>query len=121
MSRQPTSVAMGEPYSGSHAIVIGGSMAGLCAARALAGHVGRVTIVERDRLPTDPGERKGLPQARHVHILLAQGQRVLEQLFPGLTAELTEHGALLLDWTAESMTRFATGWGLRKPSNLRTL
>ena len=30
----------------SHALVIGGSMAGMCAARVLADHVERVTILE---------------------------------------------------------------------------
>lgn len=35
--------------SGMHALVIGGSMAGLLAARVLANHFDRVTIVERDR------------------------------------------------------------------------
>ncbi|HXF61298.1 MAG TPA: hypothetical protein VNK95_06760, partial [Caldilineaceae bacterium] len=114
-------MASHEPHANGHAVIIGGSMAGLCAARVLAGHVNRVTIVERDHLPAEPSERKGVPHARHVHVLLAQGQRVLEQLFPGLTGELAGHGALIMDWTAECMTRYATGWGRRMPSNLRTL
>ena len=75
--------------SGMHAVVIGGSIAGLLAARVLLNHFDRVTIVERDRLPEQPVPRQGVPQANHVHVLLTQGQRILAQLFPGIEAELT--------------------------------
>lgn len=63
------------PYAGSHAVVLGGSLAGLCAAAALAPHVDRVTLVERDRYPEEPRWRRGVPQARHTHNLLGAGQR----------------------------------------------
>ena len=36
---------------GNHALVVGGSMAGMLAARVLAYHFERVTILERDRFP----------------------------------------------------------------------
>lgn len=76
--------------SGTHALVIGGSISGLLAARVLLNHFDRVTIVERDRLPKQPSTRRqGVPQASHVHVLLTQGQRILAQLFPGIEAELT--------------------------------
>lgn len=78
---------------GREAIVIGASMGGLLAARALADHYERVTVIERDAFP-EPGEpRKGTPQARHAHGLLARGREALEQLFPGLTDELVAQGA----------------------------
>ena len=67
---------------GGHAIVIGASMGGLMAARAFAEHYGTVTIVERDELPASPQPRKGVPQGKHAHGLLAKGREVLEQLFP---------------------------------------
>src|SRR5690348_8426357 len=54
--------------SNHQAIVIGGSMAGLLVARVLADVFERVTIVERDRFPAGPEPRKGLPQARHIHV-----------------------------------------------------
>ncbi|MBY0514840.1 MAG: hypothetical protein K2P78_13115, partial [Gemmataceae bacterium] len=76
-----------------HAVVIGGSMAGLLAARAAANHFDRVTVLERDRLPDGPEARKGTPQARHIHVLLTAGRRALEGLFPGLMAELVAAGA----------------------------
>ena len=48
-------------YGGGHALVVGGSMAGLLAARVLADHFERVTIVERDGFPDGPAFRKGVP------------------------------------------------------------
>jgi 2-polyprenyl-6-methoxyphenol hydroxylase-like FAD-dependent oxidoreductase len=84
------------------AIVIGGSIAGLVAARVLADHVDQVVLIERDRYPDTPIGRKGAPQARHVHQVLLQGKKILEQLFPGLNAELLSHGALEADFVAET-------------------
>ncbi len=61
--------------SNSRAVVVGGSVAGLLAARVLADHFDRVTLVERDALPeTAPGVRRHLPQAGHQHILRVCGQ-----------------------------------------------
>src|SRR5262249_49154621 len=59
-----------------HAVVIGGSMAGLLAARVLARHFECVTVLERDHFPAAPAPRKGTPQARHAHVLLGRGQRI---------------------------------------------
>ena len=75
-----------------HAVVLGASMGGLLAARALAPHFSRVTLIERDELPTEPVNRKGVPQGRHSHALLAKGAEVLESLFPGLPQELIDLG-----------------------------
>lgn len=67
-----------------HAIVIGASMAGLLAARVLSDHFERVTVVERDRFPESEQARKGVPQGRHIHILLNKGASILADLFPDL-------------------------------------
>ncbi|MBV8591451.1 MAG: hypothetical protein JO212_15565, partial [Acetobacteraceae bacterium] len=75
------------------AIVIGGSVAGLLAARVLSDIFREVVIFERDHFPDGPVHRKGVPQSRHVHVLLARGLEVLEELFPGLSEELIELGA----------------------------
>ena len=80
-----------------HAIVLGGSMAGLLTARILADHFKQVTIIERDQLPTDNTIRKGVPQAKHLHILLAKGDEIITGLFPGLGEELDEIGANLVN------------------------
>ncbi len=49
---------------GQHAIVIGGSMGGLLAARVLSTHFASVTLVERDKMHDRPESRKGQPQTR---------------------------------------------------------
>ena len=79
-----------------HAIVIGGGMAGLLAARVLSEHFERVTILERDPLLDDAEPRKGVPQGRHVHVILAGGAAVLRAYFPDLFAELVQDGAVPL-------------------------
>jgi len=79
---------------GSHAIVIGASMSGLLAGRALAEYYDKVTLVDRDATPLDCEPRKGVPQGRHTHGLLARGREVLEQLFPGFTDEIVAQGAV---------------------------
>ncbi|MEV6547235.1 FAD-dependent monooxygenase [Streptomyces sp. NPDC051597] len=78
---------------GRHAVVIGGSLAGLLAAQVLAEHAERVTIVERDRLPDGPKARGGVPQSRHTHVLIPGGQRAYDTLLPGFCEELMAHGA----------------------------
>ena len=75
----------------------------MLAARALADHYDEVTTVERDRLPEGYEPRKGVPQGRHAHGLLARGREVLEQLFPGFTDELLAQGALTGDIVNEGL------------------
>lgn len=83
----------------NHAVVIGGSIAGLLAGRVLANHFRRVTIIERDFFPPQPAPRPGLPQSRSLHVLLKRGQIILEEFFPGLAEELTAAGAPSIDGT----------------------
>ena len=78
---------------GEHAVVIGASVAGLLAARALSDVYERVTIVERDRLPPVGEGRKAVPQGRHAHVMLASGLAAIEELLPGVTQELLAAGA----------------------------
>ncbi len=86
-------------------------MAGLLTARVLADTFTRVTLFERDELPDGPEFRKGVPQARHAHALLNSGRLVLEEFFPGITAELNAQGAPL------GSGRFFTGGGyLKRPA-----
>lgn len=103
-----------------HAIVIGGSMAGLCAARILTDHFARVTVIDRDRFPKRPEQRKGTPQTRHAHILLARGQCALARLFPDLDTELAAAGAPLVDWAADCLSVLPSGPAQRYRSHLIT-
>lgn len=93
--------------AGAHAVVIGASMGGLLAARALIGPYDRVTLVDRDTLPTGPENRKGVPQGRHVHALLARAAELLDAMFPGFLAEMDAAGVpVVRDW---AQTSFAVG------------
>jgi 2-polyprenyl-6-methoxyphenol hydroxylase-like FAD-dependent oxidoreductase len=80
-----------------HAVVIGGSMAGLLAARVLSDHCQHVTIVDRDTLQASREARRGVPQGRNTHALLASGHKVLDTLFSGITKELIAAGAVTGD------------------------
>jgi 2-polyprenyl-6-methoxyphenol hydroxylase-like FAD-dependent oxidoreductase len=82
---------------GGHAVVLGASMGGLLAARVLADRYDRVTVVERDLLPVDPLNRRGVPQGRLIHALAARGTQVLDELFPGFVDELVANGAGIWD------------------------
>ncbi len=88
--------------SARRAVVVGASMGGLLAARVLANHFQEVMVVDRDPLPVDPAHRRGVPQGRHAHVLLARGGEVLEELFPGLTDEVVARGGLSGDLTRVS-------------------
>lgn len=105
----------------SHAIVIGGSMAGLLACRVLSDYFDHVTLIERDRFPEEPAPRKGVPQSYHLHTLLMQGLIILEELFPGLQDELIAAGASLLDVGEDMAWLSPAGWEVRFPSNIKTL
>jgi 2-polyprenyl-6-methoxyphenol hydroxylase-like FAD-dependent oxidoreductase len=83
-----------KPLAEQHAIVIGGSMAGLLAARVLADYVDLVTVIDRDSFPALATHRSGVPQSHHAHALLGRGQLILTQLFPGLLDDLRADGAL---------------------------
>jgi 2-polyprenyl-6-methoxyphenol hydroxylase-like FAD-dependent oxidoreductase len=85
------------PVLGERAIVLGASMGGLLAARVLADYFRTVTVVERDQLPDDPANRRGVPQGRHVHALLPRGAQIMAELFPGILDELVAGGAPVWD------------------------
>jgi 2-polyprenyl-6-methoxyphenol hydroxylase-like FAD-dependent oxidoreductase len=75
-----------------HAVVLGAGIGGLLATRALADFHDRVTVLERDELAAEVGQRKGIPQGQHFHTLLRRGGMVLDELFPGLSEELIDAG-----------------------------
>jgi 2-polyprenyl-6-methoxyphenol hydroxylase-like FAD-dependent oxidoreductase len=90
------------------AVVLGGSIAGLMAARVLSEHAERVLIVERDdldaldrtdeQIAADPvgavGPRPGVPQGSQVHALLPSGLNQLGRWFPGFVEEALAAGAV---------------------------
>jgi 2-polyprenyl-6-methoxyphenol hydroxylase-like FAD-dependent oxidoreductase len=83
--------------SSGRAVIIGASIGGLLAARALSDTFDRVTVLDRDHLPDGPAARRGVPQGRHLHGLLASGTAILEELFPGFTGDMISRGAVRID------------------------
>lgn len=81
----------------THAVVLGAGMAGLLTARVLSDFYDQVTVVERDRLPDIPIQRKGIPQGRHLHSFLSRGCQLLDQFLPGILDELVDAGANVVD------------------------
>ncbi|MYW93960.1 FAD-dependent oxidoreductase [Amycolatopsis rubida] len=80
-----------ETRNRDRAVVLGGSMAGLLAARVLSESFADVLVLDRDDVG-GTAARRGVPQGRHVHGLLARGQQILEELFPGFTREMVGAG-----------------------------
>ena len=94
---------------GNHAVVLGASMAGLLAARSLADFFDTVTVVERDPLADTDAVRRGVPQGRHIHALLARGAQVIEEFFPGFLDELVLDGAQYFDGRDLSRLYYSLG------------
>lgn len=105
----------------NEAIVIGASMAGLLAARVLADEYRRVTILERDSLPAGRDHRRGVPQDKHTHGLLASGRESLESLFPGIGDELVATGAIAGDILGDTIWFMERGCHCKTTSGLRGL
>lgn len=99
-------------YTPRRAVVLGASMAGLLTARVLSNHFDQVTIVERDPVHDRPEARKGQPQTRHLHGLLASGLDIMTRYYPDLPDALAVGGALVTDMT-EHMQWYTYG-GYRK-------
>src|SRR5262245_40188683 len=102
---------MNRSGAGEHAVVLGGSMAGMLAARVLAASFSRVTVVERDQYPRGPLGRRGVPQSHHLHVLLMRGLAILQELFPGIREELLAQGAISIDTAADLKWLTPGGWG----------
>ncbi|MES9542840.1 FAD-dependent oxidoreductase [Actinomadura sp. NPDC000600] len=100
----------------THAVVLGGSVAGMLAAAALARHLDAVTVVERDVLPGGPDHRRGLPQARHAHLLWSGGARVIDKLLPGTMERLYRAGARKISMYQDMVSLTSHGWQHRFPT-----
>lgn len=81
------------------AVVLGGSFAGLLAARVLSDHAEEVIIIEPGHRPAGQ-EFPGQAHHQQLHALLATGHTEMERWLPGITDELVAHGARLGTGTA---------------------
>jgi flavin-dependent dehydrogenase len=105
--------------TGEHAVVIGASIAGLCAARVLSDFYDRVTLFDRDTLPDTPANRAAVPQGRHVHLLMARGAQEFEALFPGLLDDMVAAGVPILENRPDCIHFGAAGHVLGTKHRLR--
>jgi 2-polyprenyl-6-methoxyphenol hydroxylase-like FAD-dependent oxidoreductase len=106
--------------TGRRAVVIGGSLAGLCAGRVLSDHFDSVVVIDRDAYPAEPEDRAGVPQGRHVHALLARGRREFNRLFPAFDERMLAGGALEVDFPWEFAVLRPYGWAERERSGIPT-
>jgi 2-polyprenyl-6-methoxyphenol hydroxylase-like FAD-dependent oxidoreductase len=108
-----------------HVVVIGGGIGGLLAAHALTDRFDRVTVLERHRYPREtnspaPPARRGVPQSRCLHLLLAAGAAAFDELVPGWRPALVALGAVPFDASADAAMYLPAGWLPRTPSGITT-
>jgi hypothetical protein len=103
---------------GDRLVVVGGSIAGLLAARVLSDHFAEVTIVERGGLPDNSGPRRGVPRSVHLHGLTLVGRLALDQIYgdDSFTAAMRDVGAVYLDFYKHPAVLLPEGW--LQPSRL---
>lgn len=97
------------------AVVLGGGFTGMLAAAALSEHAD-VIVVERERLPRTPARPTDLPQARHAHLLAADGARLVDALLPGSVDGWLAEGARRVPVPAELAGCSPQGWLGRRRS-----
>lgn len=95
---------------GKRAVVIGAGMGGLMAAGVLARYFAEVTVLDKDTLPTSPEPRMDVPQGAHAHVLLLQGRRNIEKIFPGFLSDAVDGGAIISRLGLEIHSRDWLGW-----------
>ncbi|MBW8738748.1 MAG: FAD-dependent monooxygenase [Streptomyces turgidiscabies] len=107
---------LSSPAATTSAVVLGAGITGMLAATVLARHVDRVTVFDRDRLPQGPEQRRGVPQARHSHMLWSGGAQVIESLLPGVGDRLLAAGAHRIALPEQLVSLTAFGWQHRFPA-----
>jgi flavin-dependent dehydrogenase len=110
---------LGVTKNGFTAVVIGGSVSGLLAARALSESFERVTIVERDELPDGPCHHQGVPQVKQFHVTLSLGLQKMAEFFPGIDQELRSEGCPVVDEARDFADAGSEGWLVRTESDSR--
>ncbi|MGW4275870.1 NAD(P)/FAD-dependent oxidoreductase [Streptomyces seoulensis] len=107
--------AASRPGGARRAVVVGAGLAGLLSAAALAPAVDEVIVLDRDELPAGPEHRKGLPQGRHAHLLMAGGLAAMERVLPGagLRRRLLAAGAREISLGSGMLALSPEGWHRR--------
>ena len=112
---------------GDTALIIGGGVAGMLAARVAADFFRRVVVCEKDAIADDARPRRGVPQGPHIHGPLLGTIQILSELFSGLRPALTASGAVTVN-TGTGIRTFVGGrwtpqrdFGLSFPMQTRGL
>ena len=100
-------------FLGKKAVVIGGSIAGLLAARILSDFFEEVFIIEKDQKNEKDLTRTGVPQGSHGHALLKSGEEILSELFPGIVEELIADGSVKSDFTSKMAWNHHGSWKMK--------
>ncbi|MFK0047841.1 NAD(P)/FAD-dependent oxidoreductase [Streptomyces sp. NPDC090741] len=109
---------MTAPHSSTRRVlVLGGGLAGTLAAAALAPHCDETILIERHMLPATPQPRRGLPQARHAHMLWSGGAKAIEALVPGTTSRWLSGGAHRIPLPTGMVSLSPGGWFRRWPES----
>jgi 2-polyprenyl-6-methoxyphenol hydroxylase-like FAD-dependent oxidoreductase len=85
----------------TRAVVLGGSISGLFAARVLSDAYAEVIVVDRDTLIGVDAPRRSRPQGRHINAMHVRGRLVMEELYPGITDELMADGCPSGDFSGD--------------------
>ena len=99
-------------------VVLGASFSGLVTAKVLSEFYEQVVIIEKGADVTSPKSRSVVPQMGQHHILLAEGRRILESIFPGIDNELDSYGSELIDYTLDGKLFTEYGQCPRFKSNI---
>ena len=101
----------------THAVVIGGGIAGLATAKVLSDYYRDVTVLEKDTSLGSESPRSGAAQGAHLHILLQRGLELLSVLFPGIKSELED--CPVIDWAQDTFWENAYGQFPRYASEIK--
>ena len=96
------------------AVVVGGSIAGIAAAKVLSETFERVIVLEKDDPHRRREGRSGAAQGWHLHHLLTAGRIELERIFPGIIDDMVAEGAFDVDMAAQYRIRLGGSW--KKPA-----
>lgn len=95
------------------AVVIGGSIGGIAAAKVLTETFDSVIVLEKDGPHSRREGRPGAAQGWHLHHLLTAGQIELDRIFPGIVDDMVTEGAFKVDMAAQYRIRLGGEW--KKP------
>ncbi|AWN73227.1 hypothetical protein LEAN103870_08005 [Legionella anisa] len=94
--------------------ILGAGASGLLSALVLSPHYEEILLIDR-YWPDELGLSQGTPQSHHLHVLLAEGQRLLSSLLPDVWSQLTDNSLPVVDWGKD--TWWKTPHGILTPND----